>query len=450
MKRLSPVVWSEGMHLAPQHFQMQSRYIEDVLDFTTLALEFEPWGLLACSLDEESLNNGTAALRSARGVFPDGTVFECPEADALPAPREIASLFSPVQNSHLLCLTLPAYRVANANVDDGASGTAGSRFLQRTVTQRDETTGADEKPVYFGQKNFTLRLDHEVSSEQVSVPLARVVRTGSGGLAYDPAFIPPSLDLLASPALVNGLIRIIALLEEQVDSLIAMRPGSGIALADAYRSNPDRFWLAHIIHSSLPVLQHLLKVRRGHPEGLYRELARLAGALCSFTLDEHPLDTPLYNHHDLAACFATLEQQIRRRLGVIRPTQFTHIPLTRTGDSFFAGTIDDPRVLDRCRWLLGLRSSAGEARVLGLTPSQVKVCSHKFVHKLVERAMPGMDLVHQAVPPASMPARVDLDYFVITRQGPCWEHIVKTRTVGIYIPAELSDPELELVVIFDQ
>ena len=72
MKFLSRVVWSEGMHLGPHHFQTQSRYFEDSLWFLSAHLRRNPWGLLALALDAEAIRNGTAVLRYASGIFPDG------------------------------------------------------------------------------------------------------------------------------------------------------------------------------------------------------------------------------------------------------------------------------------------------------------------------------------------------------------------------------------------
>ncbi|MEO7143827.1 MAG: type VI secretion system baseplate subunit TssK, partial [Bryobacteraceae bacterium] len=62
MKYLSRVVWSEGMYLGPQHFQLQNRYFEDTIRFAASALFFEPWGLIGCQLDADALVNGTVAL----------------------------------------------------------------------------------------------------------------------------------------------------------------------------------------------------------------------------------------------------------------------------------------------------------------------------------------------------------------------------------------------------
>ena len=45
MKQLSRVVWNEGMHLAQHHFQAQSRYFEDAIQFALSSLFFAPYGL---------------------------------------------------------------------------------------------------------------------------------------------------------------------------------------------------------------------------------------------------------------------------------------------------------------------------------------------------------------------------------------------------------------------
>src|SRR5260370_37174830 len=93
MRNLSRVVWSEGMYLGPQHFQVQNRYFEDSIRFVTSALWFAPYGLVGYGLDAEALRNGTLAATHARGIFPDGLGFHMPDSDPLPAPRNIVDLF---------------------------------------------------------------------------------------------------------------------------------------------------------------------------------------------------------------------------------------------------------------------------------------------------------------------------------------------------------------------
>jgi len=44
---------------------------------------------------------------------------------------------------------------------------------------------------------------------------------------------------------------------------------------------------------------------------------------------------------------------------------------------------------------------------------------------------------------------VDMQYFGVSKAGPCWDHITQSRQVGVYVPGELPDPELELLVILE-
>src|ERR1039458_7459202 len=69
MKLLSRVVWSEGMYLGPHHFQAQSRYFEDSIQFAVSSLWFEAYGVAGCELNGEALRNGTVSLVHARGIF---------------------------------------------------------------------------------------------------------------------------------------------------------------------------------------------------------------------------------------------------------------------------------------------------------------------------------------------------------------------------------------------
>jgi type VI secretion system protein ImpJ len=111
--------------------------------------------------------------------------------------------------------------------------------------------------------------------------------------------------------------------------------------------------------------------------------------------------------------------------------------------------VGDERCLRRCRWVLGVRSSLGEADLMRMAPTLIKVCSARFVPELVKRALPGMTLTHLPVPPSAIRAEADMQYFAVEIAGPCWEHIQQTRRVGVYVPGEISDAEFNLTVIVE-
>src|SRR5579863_1131577 len=173
MKLLSRVVWSEGMYLGPHHFQVQSRYFEDSIQFATSSLWFAPYGLTGLELDADALHNGTVSLLHARGIYPDGLIFNMPESDAAPAARAIADLFPPTRDSVTILLAIPARKPNGSNCTLAEDGAADARFVAEARVLHDEVTGVDERPVRLGRKNFRLLLDTEPAPGMITMPVAR-------------------------------------------------------------------------------------------------------------------------------------------------------------------------------------------------------------------------------------------------------------------------------------
>jgi type VI secretion system protein ImpJ len=450
MKQLSRVVWSEGMYLAPHHFQVQSRYFEDSIHFAASALWVEPYGFVGFGLDAEALRNGTLSLLHARGILPDGLAFHMPECDPLPAARNMADLFPPTRDKVTVLLAIPERKANGVNcVAAGSAESSHTRYVAQAQPLPDETTGRDEKPVQLGRKNFSLLLDTEISEGILGMPVARVMRDGSGHFIFDPDFIPPCSTIAASERLMQILKRLIEILDEKSAALSSPGGSAGRSWAEYSTRDIAQFWLLHTVNSALAPLRQMYSARRVHPEQLFVQLLRLGGALCTFAIDSHPRELPLYEHRDLDRCFGALDHHIRTHLETVVPTNVVSIPLRKMADYMYEGEVNDQRCLDRARWVFSIRAPVGEVDLIAKTPQLVKLCSKAFVPKLVERALPGMTLTHLPTPPVSISARVDAQYFSVSRSGPCWEHIVQSRQVGVYVPGELPEPELELLVILE-
>lgn len=448
MKQLSRVVWSEGMYLGPHHFQLQSRYFEDSIRFSTSSLWFEAWGLVACRLDHEALQNGTVAVLHARGIMPDGLPFHMDECDPLPSARPIGELFPRTGEGMTVSLALPVRKPDGLNciLPGSKAEDDGVRYTAAPETLHDETTGRDEKPIYLGKKNFRILFSTEDATGMVTLPVGRVIREGSGRYVYDTTFIPPCLEISASNRLLDLLGRLLDILEAKSGAFFR-RKSTWIETASR---EIGAFWLTHTINSTLAPLRHMYYTKHGHPEEVFTELLRLGGALCTFAIESHPRQLPLYDHLNLTDRFAELDYHIRSHLEIIIPSQYIEIPLMKRAEYFYEADITDQRVLNRSRWLFGVRSKIGEAEVISNTPRLVKICSKEFVPRLVQQALPGLAMTHLPVAPSAIPAKVDYQYFSVTQAGPCWEHLQKTRKLGLYIPGEIPNPDLELLVIVDQ
>src|SRR5579884_3675501 len=171
MKLLSRVVWSEGMYLAPHHFQAQARYFEDLIQFATSSLWFKPYGLINCQFDADALRNGSLALLHARGVFPDGLPFDVPQPDALPPARDIAESFPPTADTLTVFLGVPRQQESGPNCSLDAENGTGTRFIGTLGTVADENTGQDDKQVQLGRKNLKLMFDVESRDDSVCLPI---------------------------------------------------------------------------------------------------------------------------------------------------------------------------------------------------------------------------------------------------------------------------------------
>jgi type VI secretion system protein ImpJ len=438
------------MYLGPHHFQAQNRYFEDALNFVTTCLWRDACGFAGLQFDHDALRNGTLALTHARGLFADGLAFDLPGSDAAPQPRQFSSLFSPVAGHLDMYLAVPAVVQDGQNTSVGGNVNS-TRYIASEQRLPDQNSGLDEKPIQVGRKNLQLLAEAELSDRYVHLPVVRLVRDGTGHFEADSTFIPPCIGLNASPALTSLLQTLIEKLEEKSAVLTQeQQQRNGLFQAGMSARDVWQYWFLHALNSSLPALRHYLLSQHAHPQEVFREMSRLGGALCTFGLEVHPRSLPAYDHSNLDTCFAALDQHIRRHLEIVMPSKAIRIPLQPVESFLYNGVVTDERCVGPSRWILQIQSPIGDADLITNVPKLVKVCSARFVVELIKRALPGLTLNHLSIPPAQIRASVESHYFSIQRTGPCWEHIVQTRQVGVYVPAEVPTPQLSLFVLLDE
>ena len=449
MKFLSRVVWSEGMHLGPHHFQTQSRYFEDSLWFLSATLRHHPWGLTSLSLDTDAIRNGTAVVRHASGIFPDGLVFDCPDSDPVPPPVNLKDLFSPTDSEIRLFLAVPkrSQRGLDVELDGLRSPSVRYRSADRAIT--DDTSGQDEYTVAFGEKNIFLCSEAQLTADAISFPVARIFRDGKGGFAADPDFIPPCLRLSANPGLLQRLKRLVEALHER--STTVSRGKRRVGMMELGTSSLDvaNYWFLHALCSAIPALRQHLDYKHSHPEELYLDLVRLSGSLCTFALESDPASIPAYSHLELSRIFQALDDHIRRHLEIVVPSNAVTLHFQISEPYVHVADVTDERCFRRSRWIFGIRSSLPESDLLRLTPQIIKICSAEGVTKLVQRALPGLGLTHLSVPPSAISAEADMHYFSMDCAGACWQHILQTKRVGVYVPGDVRDAVFEITVILE-
>lgn len=438
------------MALAPQHFQAQRRWLEeetrraidDVIPFA--------WGVAGLELDGDALLGGTLSLVHARGRFPDGTPLQVPDPDPIPTASALATRFSPTRDSHVVHLALAPWQDDAPNVAAlAAIPSPAVRFRRDVRSLVDETTGSDTITVTVTTKNLRLLLDDELAADDMTLPLARIRRDTGGHFVVDRDYIPPCLQYSASPRLVAMLQNTVGLLAAKSAALAAAISGSGAPAAQAYVGNEVAIrWLLHAIRSAEAPLRHLLSNRSAHPERLWIELSRLAGALCTFSLTVQARDLPTYDHRDLEGCFAALDYHLRAHLDAVVSARAVVVRLTQSEPSLHSAAITDARCFEpTARWYVGVRTSLGPLLTATQFPQHAKVCAAKFVLELVRRAYAGLVLESVPTPPTGIAPRAEMCYFSVTLDGPCAQALTQSREIGVYVPDSLPDAVIEIAVL---
>jgi len=449
MRQLQPVIWAKGTFLTPQHLQTRDRFVESSLQFRLEGLNFRPWGFLELVVNQEALTEGNFAVSRASGLFADGLPFEIPESDPAPAPRPLAPFFDADQNSLGVFLAVPEYRDHGLNVSIAQKG-ADARFLSEIVNLRDENSGLAERPVQIARKNLRFLVEGESREGCNALQVARILRTSAGLFQLDTQYIPPLLNIAANDYLMGIARRLVEILAAKSSILAGGRRQRSAGLADFSAADIASFWLLYTVNSHFPGLRHIHDVSHGHPDALFRLLSSLAGALTTFSLKIQPRDLPLYDHENLGPCFTDLDEKLRELLETVVPSNFVALPLKLAKPSIYSTNIDDDRYLAGTKFYLAVSSPMNQADLIKKAPQLIKVCSAAQIEQLVRQALPGMPLIHAVKPPASIPVKLNYQYFSLSQSGIAWETVTKGRSLAAFVPGDIPEPQLELLILLPQ
>lgn len=435
------------MFLNPQVFQAQDQYFEDAIQFRFAASNFANFGVTTLDIDAESLANGLFRLVAASGVMPDGLSFDMPGVDALPASRDIAEYFQSTDKSMSVYLAIPEQHLEGANVTmSKPTAPPATRYIADTIMAADQNLGSEKKAIQLARRNYRLLFESEYRDGFTCLRIALVVRNAAGAYILHPAFIAPCLNLAHSSYLTGLLRRQIEILATKSATLSETRRHGGRKRADFPVSEVANFWLLHTVNSFLPELRHIWEVRRGHPEIAYVAMLRLAGALSTFSLDARPDDLPRYDHDQLGLCFGELDARIRDLMETVIPSKFVSIPLVFGEGSIWWGAVPDDRYFRDSQFFLAVSGDMGIGDIITKVPRLVKLAAADDINRLIEKALPGIELTHTPSPP-SVPVRLDSQYFGLSQVGDLWKAIVFSRHIGVYASAEIKNARMELVVV---
>jgi type VI secretion system protein ImpJ len=451
MTQLRPVIWSKGTLLTPQHLQLQDRFIESVLGFHLDALSFRPWGFRELQINRESLQKGVFAVSRASGIFPDGLLFSMPDSDDLPESLQIQ--LDKHQESTDVYLTIPQFHESGMNVSlqaqDGQGRRAAeseTRFRSEWRVFRDETSAASERRISIARKNF--RLITAAVEGHVAMRIARVRRgAAANSLELDPQFVPPLIDISASPYLETIVKNFLEIMSAKSANLSRMRRQRNENVVEFSSSDIMNYWLLYTVNTYLPLLRHISETTKGHPSHLFDTMLAMAGGLTTFSSRLQPKDFPLYDHEDLGTCFRTLEEFIRKLLEGGRPP-WDSLPLKVAKPSVHATALAEEKYFHNAQMYLAVSADMPEADLINGIKT-FKVSSADRVEELMSLAVGGIRLTHTPKP-AVIPINIKYQYFIVDQTGPDWDSVRRARNFAVYVPRDFRNPQLELWIIVPQ
>jgi len=274
------------MYLGPHHFQVQSRYFEDSIQFAASALRFEAYGFVGFGWTPKPCARHPVAAACPR-ILPDGLAFHMPECDPLPPARTFPTCFRPRATNSPSCWPSPSEKPTGSTawppVRSIARAPATWPKRSRSPTK---PTGRDEKPV-SGAEEFLVASGYRTQDGVLGMPVARVMRDGTGHFIFDPDFIPPSTVISASERLMQILQRLIEILDEKSAALSAPwarrgAPGRSTPRATSPSLAPP--------HGQLRArsLRQCTRAGTSTRRTFSSRCCKLGGALCTFAIESHP------------------------------------------------------------------------------------------------------------------------------------------------------------------
>lgn len=438
----SKVVWSEGMFLAPQHFQQQERYFERYIDGRCAAFGAYHWGLLDFEVDQQLLTLGKISVTRARGVFPDGTPFSFPEVDEAPPVLEVP------ENTHnqVVYLAVPVKRPGAVDVlaDEQAQGLA--RYYATEQQIRDVTNDSgDQFKVDVGKLRVRLLFESDDTSGYACIGLIRIAESREDkNVLLDDQYIPTCLDCSASSRLSGFLSEMVGLLHHRGEAIAGR-------LADTRRGGTAEvadYMMLQMINRVEPITRHLSQRRSLHPLELYRHTLETVGELSSFVAEnKRPPEFDRYLHDDLQTTFTPVMEALRKSLSMVYEQTAVSLGLVKKKYGIQVAELQDKTLVTSAVFVLAARADVAEDVVRNRLPGQIKIGPVERIRQLVNAAMPGVGLKPLPVAPRQIPYRAGYTYFELDRQSNFWKELQHSGGIALHVGGDFPGLELELWAI---
>lgn len=434
------VVWSEGMFIAPQHFQHSEVVAQSyVNEIAQLDLACGDFGVSELDINTDMLQIGKFAIRNAAGVFPDRLFFRLSKELVTDIPDGV------VDEIVHLAVPLAIVGTAQFGVDRDTV-----RMIKTRAELRDLNDPSNE-PVEteLAEVGACLRLGSADFSGYASIPVARILeKTAEGHVVLDRSFVPHALRISAAKLLMERLEETISLARVRATNA-AGRVVTDTGTRSETSLLTERLEL-QVLNKWLLVLQNDAHHGKVSPRSLYQHLACMSVELDA-VLGVATDPSLIYDADSIAQSFEGLLANLRSKLTLEKPASV--MALSWNTELFekrrVLRLIIPTRVLsEKRRPILALSGPDNAPALLELGPKACKLAGLSAMPDLVARGLPGVDLTPLPVPPPELRSRSDAAFFAVNISSEHWQkYLEKREALALHVDDRIRKVDATLYML---
>ncbi|MCL9780076.1 type VI secretion system baseplate subunit TssK [Vibrio sp. S4M6] len=436
MSMYNPVVWQDGMFMRPQHFQQLERSQKKSASLFHIFSSPLHWGIKHLEVNNELLALGKIGLTKAEGIFLDRTPFELPLLADLPKVLEVPT--STVNKVVFLCCPLPSDKSQLFGSDSEHS-----RYSIHTQEACDacyDSVGVAN--IEVGKLNFKLLIEDEDKCSYTGIPILKISEVSpEGKVVLDADFIPPCVDIQASPVLSHFASEFASMLQHKAESIVRRL---GEVDQQGVSSVAD-FMLLQILNRYEPLFWHLSKVQGVHPANFYQILLQAEGELSTLcSANRRPRAFVQYVHQEATQCFSAYLRDLKSLLSVMSEQRAIPLAIKEQQFGIKSADIPDRKLVENMTFVLAVKADVSVDILHTQFVSQTKLGAIDHIRDLINLQLPGIRLKAMPVVPRALPYHAGYTYFELDKGSEEWASFRSSAALAIHTAGEFKGLSLQL------
>lgn len=458
--------WEHGTLLYPQHFQIldqKAPYYASL--FSQIALPYM-WGFKDLRIQHEALATNMVLIDALEFMGLGGEHIILGD-NAHIAPRVISPELFETGNSIIVYVGLASWSNQAGNVTDcdikkREALNVKTRYIASYDPEVVHDLHGNGSLADMRFISYNLQLIWETEKELLqsvnSIPVARIVKDGDN-FSFDPEFIPPCVDIYASPRITAWLSSILNMLrarERQLSEykLLPLTPDKVSIGVGVNTQSLALYFMLAAVSRALPLLEHLLQTPAMHPWMVFGALRQIIGELSMFSVEfncagesmtgEHML--PSYTHDNCGQCFKCAHDIFVKLTSTLITGPAHTFIFENKNDQFLVNIPPHIRSLPYHYWIQ-IRANHAIDQICDIIKEKAKFAPPNILPTLIAKSLSGIGLSHSEKPPTGMPSTGDTLYFSIDVRHPLWQHILNEGDATLFLPQLPQGTTIHLILV---